>query len=118
MADSKLAVERIGDVVIVRPMDRKVSRATNMDSVVELLRQLVDQQGCEKLVIDLSEVTFLCSAALNHLIVLDRRLKQRGGHLRICNPRPEITELLTITRLDSVFSVISSQAEAVASLNA
>ncbi len=118
MTDSKVAVERIGDVVVVRPLERKVSRATGMDSLVKILDLMVDQQLCDKLVIDPNEVTFFCSAALNHLIVMDRRLKQRGGRLRICNLRPEITELLTITRLDSVFSVIETQDEAVASLNA
>lgn len=118
MTDSQVAVERIGDVVVVRPLERKVSRAAGMEPFVEALRNQVDQQGCEKLVIDLSQVTFLCSAALNHLIVLDRRLKQRGGSLRICDPRPEISEVLSITRLDSVFTIDATRADAVASLEA
>jgi len=57
-------------------------------------------------------VDFLSSAALNKLILMDKKVKQVGGVLRLCNLKAEILEVFTITRLTRVFDIRKSEADA------
>jgi anti-sigma B factor antagonist len=50
-------------------------------------------------------VEFLSSAALNKLIILDKKVKAHRGRLKMCGVRPEIAEIFTITRLDRLFDI-------------
>ena len=118
MADSNISVEQHGDVVVVRPMQAKVTGRDGEDPVLERLLDLVDADERSKFVLDLSRVQFLGSSALNQLVVLDRRVKEKGGQWKICSPRREICEVFNITRLDSVFSIADTEEAALEMLRA
>ena len=117
MNQSNVAVEEIGDVVVVRPLDAKVVQAHRVESLMGVLREVVDERD-SPLVLNLGEVQFLCSSALNQLIVLDRQVKKKGGSWGICSIRREISEILSITRLDSMFPLFDTQEEALSSFGA
>jgi anti-anti-sigma factor len=58
--------------------------------------------------LDFSDVEFLASSALNAMILADRKLQfTRRRRLRVMNLRPEIHEVLVITRLNQMFDVYS-----------
>ena len=63
------------------------------------------ERGHLNLVVDLQEVEFLDSTGLSALIVVYRRARQLGGHLRVAAPRPNVRRILEITRLDVLFDV-------------
>jgi anti-anti-sigma factor len=117
MNQPNVCVEELGDIVVVRPLDSKVAQGDGVNSLMGVLREIIDDSD-STLVLDLGEVRFLCSAALNQLIVLDRKVKQKGGSWGICSIRREISEMLAITRLDSMFPLFDTQEEALSSLGA
>ena len=75
---------------------------------------LVEEDGRKKVVLDFANVEYLSSAALGKLITMDKKTKGAKGKLRLCNIRPDIYEVFTITRLDKEFDIKADEAEALA----
>ena len=71
--------------------------------------------GNEKLVLDLSRVHFVGSAALRVILVTAKRLGVSGGRLAVFAP-PQIAQVFVVAGLDAVLPVHVSLAEARASL--
>lgn len=62
--------------------------------------------------VDLSGVRFLNSSGLSILIGLLTRFRNAGGELVLVGPSAELRKLLVITRLEAIFSVVTSPDEA------
>lgn len=58
-----------------------------------------------QLILDFSQVRFLSSAAINKLIVMEKRMRARGGKLRLCRMKPAVRDLFGFTHLDSLFAI-------------
>jgi anti-sigma B factor antagonist len=98
--NARLEVAEVGDVTIVRFNERKILDAA---AIEELGEELEDNR--KKLLLNFTGVEFLSSAALNKLIILDKKVKANGGRLKLCQVRPEIAEIFAITRLDRLFDI-------------
>ena len=61
--------------------------------------------GRSRLVVDLSETSFIDSSSLGVLIGAHRRLKLRGGALLVVCENEAITKTFKITGLDGVFTL-------------
>lgn len=77
----------------------------------ELLR-LVDG-GRNQVVLSLEGVPFMDSTGLGVLVMGLKHARERGGDLVLVCSQPQVLRLLSITRLDEVFSVHGTVAEAV-----
>jgi anti-sigma B factor antagonist len=73
--------------------------------------------GEHRVVIDLSEVSFLDSTALGVLIGAVKRLRSRGGALAIVNTEPSIAKTFEITGLDQIFTILPSREKALEALD-
>ena len=108
----RLDVSEVGDVTIVRFVDRRILDATNIEELGGELFGLIEDDNRQKLLLNFSDVEFLSSAALNKLIILDKKLRERSGMLKLTNLRPEIHEVFTITRLTKLFDIKEDEKEA------
>lgn len=79
----------------------------------ERLLQLV-AEGQEHLVCDLTSTEFLDSTALGALVSVLKRLKVKGGEMRLVCSSPSILKVFDITGLDRVFAIHASLDEATA----
>lgn len=70
--------------------------------------------GAHRLVIDLTETTFLDSMTLGVLLGALKRLGPDGGRLAIACPDPNLRRVFEITSLDQVLDVAETTAEAIA----
>jgi|APLak6261662433_1056034.scaffolds.fasta_scaffold00222_2 anti-sigma B factor antagonist len=70
-----------------------------------------------KIVLNLAELKYLNSSGLNVLINILTKARKAGGDVAICNVNKKITELLVITKLNSVFNVCDSEEKAISILN-
>ena len=68
------------------------------------MSELIDA-GRSRLVVDLSETTFIDSSSLGVLIGAHRRLKLRGGALLVVCENEAIAKTFKITGLDGVFTI-------------
>src|SRR3954452_19019181 len=75
------------------------------------------EAGRSRIVVDLTETSFLDSTALGVLIGTVKRLRARDGRLTIVNVDPNIAKTFEITGLDQIFTIRSSRGEALAALD-
>ncbi|HEY8638378.1 MAG TPA: STAS domain-containing protein [Solirubrobacteraceae bacterium] len=85
----------------------------------ELKQTLTDaiEGGKTRLVVDLTETTFLDSTALGVLIGAVKRLRSRDGALVIVNVDSNIAKTFEITGLDQIFSIVGRRDEAISALD-
>ena len=75
------------------------------------------ESGHTRIVVDLTNTSFLDSTALGVLIGAVKRLRSRDGVLTIVNTDPNIAKTFEITGLDQIFTISASRAEAIAALD-
>ena len=85
----------------------------------ELKKTLADaiENGAIRVVVDLSETSFLDSTALGVLIGAVKRLRSRDGQLVIVNTDANIAKTFEITGLDQIFTILESRDSAVSALD-
>ena len=95
-------------ITVVTFIERKILEAAHIMELGEELLQLVDKNGNNDLLLDFSGVEFLSSAALNKLIILDKKIRSIAGRLKMCGMMPEIREVFVITRLTQLFDIVDT----------
>jgi anti-sigma B factor antagonist len=75
------------------------------------------EKGSNKILLNLSDLKYLNSSGLNVIINILTKARKSGGDVAICNVNKKITELLVITKLNSVFNVCENEEEALKVLN-
>jgi anti-sigma B factor antagonist len=108
----RLEVAEVGDVSVVRFVDRRILDAANIEGLGDELFGLVEAEHRKRLLLNFTGVEFLSSAALNKLIILDKKVKSNGGKLVLSDLRQEIKEVFAITRLDQLFTIADSEQKA------
>ena len=98
---------RIGGDTMLVALEGQV----DLHTAPELRDQLVAaiEDGAVNVVVDLSEATFIDSMTLGVLLGAVKRLRPRGGQLRIVCSDPNIRKIFEITLLDRVFALYSSR---------
>jgi anti-anti-sigma factor len=102
------------EAAIVGFRDRKIMDMVVIQELADELYALVEQEKRTNVLLNFAGVEFLSSAALNKLIVLDKKIKTAGGKLLLCSLRPEIFEIFAVTRLTQLFVIKRTEQEAVA----
>ena len=67
------------------------------------------QEGRKRVVVDFSKVPYIDSSVLGHLVHGYVTLKKRGGNLRLLSPSKRILDLLSLTRLITIFEIYESR---------
>lgn len=74
-------------------------------------------KGENKILLNLQELKYINSSGLNVLINILTKARKVGGEVAICCVNKKITELLVITKLDSIFNVKENEEKAIEILN-
>ncbi len=74
------------------------------------------ENGRVRIVIDLTDTTFLDSTALGVLIGAVKRLRFHDGALAIVNVDENIAKTFEITGLDQIFTILATREEAVSAV--
>jgi anti-sigma B factor antagonist len=94
-------------------LDGRVDSNT-VSTLHEVLNRRIDQDT-SNIVVDLSQVTYISSAGLRELVAALKRVRKRGGDLRLCAPPMRVTEVIELTGLNSLFEIFDDQTMAVGS---
>jgi anti-sigma B factor antagonist len=70
-------------------------------------------QGASAIIIDMAKVTYMDSSGFGTLLSATKRLRPVNGSLQLVGCNDAITRMLQITRLDTIFGVHKTEAEAV-----
>ena len=110
----RITVTDNGGVSVIRFVDKKIVDSGSIEQLGEELNSLVTVSKLDTILLNFDGVEFMSSAALNKLISLNAKVKAVAGRLKLCGLRAEIKEVFTITRLDRVFDLRKTEADAIA----
>jgi anti-sigma B factor antagonist len=69
----------------------------------------VDVHRPERLIVDLSDVTFLDSSGISLIVTIYKRQRSRGGVVVIKNAPEIVRTTLRITRVDTIIDVLGNE---------
>jgi anti-sigma B factor antagonist len=104
-----------GNVSVVLVTERRLQEQTAIQELAAELESLVAENRPKNVLLNLSRVDFISSAALNRLITYHNRVKKAGGQLKLSNLKPQIEEVFAITRLNKHFDIRPDEPAALAS---
>lgn len=105
------SLERTDDVTIVTVQGQLV--VTNRQEFKQAILDAVEQ-GSTTVIVDFTEATYIDSSGLGALVSLNRRLRDAGGDLRLVGLSDELRTLFELTRLDALFPLFATRADALA----
>ena len=76
------------------------------------LLSLLQTRQPKKLILNLSAVPYMDSSAIAVLVEALQKMRKTGGKIFLTNLQPRVKGLLEIARLDSIFSVVASEEDA------
>ncbi len=109
----KYAVRHIGEVAVL-DLSGHISPGKAIEERRVLHDLVTDQvnRGHTKVLLNLSEVSYVDSSGLGDLLEALRLVQSQGGQLHTCNASQRISNLLSRTHLDSVINCYGSEAAA------
>jgi anti-sigma B factor antagonist len=103
----------VGDVTIL-DLKGKMTLGEGDELLKDKINSLI-HQGQRKLLLNLEGVPYIDSAGLGEIVRTYTTVSRQGGSLKLVNLTKRITDLLSITKLLTVFETFDSEKEAVSS---
>jgi anti-sigma B factor antagonist len=99
-----------GDVSII-DLPGRITHSSGDFEMRQTIQSLLDQ-GKRKLLVNLEKCTFMDSAGIGELVACHKRAVEKGGVIKIMGANEKMLDLLTITKLITVFDVYKTETEA------
>ena len=99
-----LHAEALPGATLVRVACRHVDEAMAGGLAAQLLA-LAATCGAEPFYLHLGAVEFFTSALLGKLVLLNRTLRDRGGHLCLLDPQPLVYQVFAVARLTDLLDI-------------
>ncbi len=103
----------VGDVVVL-DLKGKIPLGGGDELLKDKVNSLVNQ-GRRKIVLNLENVPYVDSAGLGEIVRTYTTVSRQGGSLKLLHLTKRITDLLSITKLLTVFETFESESDAVRS---
>lgn len=94
--------EQIDDVLVIELPARL--DAVGVSAIEGKLAEAVNNHR-GKVLVDMSNVTFVASLALRMLLTNLKSVQPLGGDLRLCGLQPQIAEIFRKSRFDTLFTI-------------
>src|SRR4029079_16892317 len=107
----------VGDVTVV-DVSGKVTLGDGGDVVLKDKMASLVQQGRKKVLLNLGDVSYVDSAGLGAIVQAYATLNKNGGSLKLLNATKRIKDLLSITKLLTIFDTFDNEADGVKSFGA
>ena len=107
--------ERSVSGVMIVDVSGKITLGDGGDVVLKDKMQSLVLQGKKKVLLNLGEVSYIDSAGLGEIVQAYATVNKGGGALKLLNTTKRIKDLLSITKLLTVFECHDNEAEAIQS---
>jgi len=84
--------------------------------VGEIVRQILEHGG-RKVLLNLTNVTYIDSSGIGELVGALTNVQRHGGQLKLLNPVVRVVNILRITRIDHLFLVSTNEESAIQSFS-
>jgi anti-sigma B factor antagonist len=106
--------ERNAGNVTILDLSGRITIGEGSVQLREAVRRLLEQ-GHKNLLIDLGQVDYVDSSGIGELVSCYTTTKNQGGQLKLLNLTKKIKDLLSITKLLTVFETFDDEGSALAS---
>jgi anti-sigma B factor antagonist len=103
----KIEIRKVRDVQIL-DCSGQITLGEGTMGIRNTVREIV-QSGGKKIVLNLSDVTYIDSSGVGELVSTYTTVANNGGQLALLNLTKKIRDLLAITKLLTVFEVFDSE---------
>lgn len=103
-------VRREGALAVI-PIRGEIDLHNSPELRRELLR-LLEDKTVTRLVLNLTEVPYMDSSAIAVLVEALQKIRRLSGKIFLSNLQPRVKGLLEIARLDSIFCIVTTEADA------
>jgi anti-sigma B factor antagonist len=111
----KLTTRQVGDVIVIDASGR-ITLGEGASTFRDTIRDLASKEE-KKLLLNLSEVTYIDSSGIGELVSGFTTVTNHGGQLKLLGLSKRVKDLLQITKLYTVFEVFDDEASAVRSFS-
>jgi anti-sigma B factor antagonist len=106
----------VGDVMVL-DLKGRITLGEGDELLKDKVNSLVNQ-GHRKVILNLAQVPYIDSAGLGEIVRTYTTVSRQGGSLKLLNLTKRITDLLSITKLLTVFETFDSEPDAIRSFSA
>ncbi len=110
--DLYIEIREVKDIIV---MDL-AGRVSVFEQGLRHLATDLIESGERHLIINLANVSYVDNSGLGQLCWIYTLLQSRGGEMALVSPTPLVRQLLSITKLDTVFHSFESESQAIASM--
>ena len=82
----------------------------------EIIRDLI-KKGQKKIVLDLTDVTYVDSSGVGQLVGALTTARNQGGNVKLLAPTKQVLQLLKIVKLDTIFDIHEHETAAIRSFS-
>ncbi len=105
----------VGDVTVL-DLKGKVTLGEGDEALKDKINSLLHQNR-KKILLNFAEVPYIDSAGLGEIVRTYTTVSRQGGQLKLVNLTKRITDLLSITKLLTVFETFDSEQDALKSFS-
>ncbi len=94
------------DGIVKLSIDGRLDAVSSVEADKEFTQVL--DAGNDKLLIDLENLEYISSAGLRVLLVVAKRIQQKGGKVVLSSLTPNVKEVFEISGFSSIFKIFES----------
>lgn len=113
MAELNISERQGGDVTVL-DMSGKITIGEGSVALRTAIRRLLEESK-KRILLNLAGVNYIDSSGIGELVSSYTAINKEGGQLKLLNLTQKLQDLLTITKLLTVFDVYESESEALES---
>ena len=113
MAELNISERQVCDVTVL-DMDGKITIGEGSVALRTAIRRLLEESK-KKILLNLAKVGYIDSSGIGELVSSYTAIGKENGQLKLLNLTQKLQDLLTITKLLTVFDVYENEEEALAS---
>lgn len=91
---------QVGEKIVLHVVGRM-----DAENAVQFERQCESciADGCRTLIVDLADLAYVSSMGLRSVVTVAKKLRDKGGDLRLCRLTGLVRQVFEITRLNQIF---------------
>lgn len=96
----------------------RITLGSSLSLAESQINQLIENEGARKIIFDLTNVDFIDSAGLGFVVFMHGRLQEKGGQLRLANPKSQVLDLFRMTHTYGLLQIDSEARQSTEDLKA
>ena len=112
---TNLRSEENGDVLVVYFNDSKILDEAKIQQIHNELNEKLGEVPAGKLLLNFDNVSFMSSAMIGKIILLNKKCKSEEVSFKLCNISDNVMEVFKLMRLNKVLDIQQDEEKALAS---